>query len=895
MENKLKKLVLIDGNAIIHRSYHAIPSLMTKEGELVNAVYGFASTLLSVIDKFQPDYILASFDLLAPTFRHQEFPDYKANRTKAPDDLYAQIDRVKEVTRAMGIPIYEKEGFEADDLIGTMAQQAKQETTIKEIIIVTGDLDTLQLVNEKTKVYTMRRGITDSVFYDRKKIQERYGLTPEQIIDFKGLRGDPSDNIPGVKGIGEKTASTLLQKYSTIENVYKHLEEIKGAIKDKLARDKMQALQSKRLATIVKNVAIKINLKEAKTNKFNREKIVTLFQELNFYSLIKRLPSEEGELRKNNSQSGGVKDFKYQLISKENKLKFLELLNQQKEVAIKLKTRGEKNFKADILGIAIAYKKGRAGYLEFKEENYESIKSILENSKISKIGYDLKKNKEVLAKAKITLRGELFDIMLSAYVLNPGSKVDFSQLVLASLGEEIEEEKKKGQLGLEMETLQNVASNECQRADYIFKLKFIYENKIKEIIQTQNPKYNLVKIFREIEMPLVKILAEMELTGIKLNTVLFQGIAEKIEIKIKNLEKNIYQLAGIEFNINSPKQLAEILFVRLKISTEGIKKGKTNFSTASAELGKLKNKHKIISKIEEYREVFKLKTTYLDTLPKMVDENSRLHTTYNQAVTATGRLSSSDPNLQNIPIRTELGQLLRVAFEAKEGFRFVSADYSQIDLRAVAHVAKDKKMIELFWQGKDIHLATAAEINKVAPSQVTEKMRSSAKALNFGVIYGMSAFGFSQSAKIEKEEAKKFIEAYMKKFPGVANYMKTTKELAKKRSYVETEMGRRRYLPEINSPNFKIQNSAERMAINMPIQGMSADIMKLAMIAVFKEYENNPAVKMVLQVHDEIILEVKESLAEEVAKKTKAIMEQVYALKVPLVVDVKIGDNWGEL
>ncbi|MFZ2975930.1 MAG: DNA polymerase I [Candidatus Moraniibacteriota bacterium] len=907
-----KKLILIDGNAIIHRSYHALPPLTTKSGELVNAVYGFASTMLSVISKFQPDYILATFDLAGPTFRHEEYKEYKATRTKAPDELYQQIERVKEVVRAMGIPIYEKAGFEADDVIGTMIRKSENDYSDIENIIVTGDLDTVQLVSEKTQVYTMRRGLTDSVMYTPAKVFERYGLKPNQIIDYKGLRGDPSDNILGVKGIGEKTASSLLQKYGTIEGVYENIAEIKGSVKEKLERDKMQAIQSKSLATIRKDVPVELNLEEARTHEFDRQKLVKLFQELTFYSLIKRIPESKNfsttnlQIDYKSTDNSGIKDFKYELITDDKAEEFFRNLNAQKEVAITLRTSPQPSpYQGEgVKGIAFSWKTGRAGYIAFgevkshlsaDEAGKSNVKSILENESINKIGYDLKNSIKILKENNIELKGKMYDVMLSAYVLNPGGKQEFSRLVLEQLGEEVAPEKKKGQLGLDMETQEEVASKECAVADYVFKLKEIFSQKIEKISKEQGRDNNLENVFSKIEMPLVEILAEMETHGVKLNTVIFKGIAEKINARIINLEKNIYDLAGTQFNINSPKQLAEILFVKLKIPTTDIKKGKTGFSTASAELQKIKGEFKIAQIIEEYREIFKLKTTYLDALPLLVDENSRIHTTFNQAVTATGRLSSSEPNLQNIPIRTDLGQLLRVAFEAEAGYKLVAADYSQIDLRAVAHVSGDKKMIELFHAGSDIHSATASEINKVSISQVTQKMRSSAKALNFGVIYGMSVFGFSVSAGISRDDAKKFIDAYFEKFTGVAQYMKSTKEFAKTNGYVETEMGRRRYIPEINSSNFMVQNSAERMAINMPIQGMSADIVKLAMIAVYEEYKNNSDVKIILQVHDEIILEVKEEIAQEVAKKVKEIMEGVYKLKVPLVVDVKVGDNWGEI
>ena len=900
MEGKPKKLVLIDGNAIIHRSYHALPPLITKKGELVNAVYGFASTILSVIDKFQPEYILATFDLAGPTFRHKEFKEYKATRVKAPDELYAQIERVKEVTRALGIPIYEKQGFEADDVIGTLAAQAEKNPPAGglENIIVTGDLDTLQLVSPKTQVYTMRRGITDSVMYNEEKIRERYGLAPNQLNDFKGLRGDPSDNIPGVKGIGEKTAAELLLKYQTIENLYKHLGEIKGAVKEKLERDKMQAFQSKKLATIRQDVPLELNLNQAETQSFDRNRLVALFSELNFYSLIKRIPQADSNLRMKSEST--VKDFKYECISEDKAEEFFGMLGQQKEIAFAIRTlpqpsssKGEEK----ILGIAFSWKAGRAGYVVFSGEagQISNIKSVLEDETIKKVGYDLKKDIKALGRCEIKLEGKLRDIMIAAYVLNPGERIEFSRLVLSELGEEVISGKEKGQLGLEMEPPQMLSEKICREADYALKLKKIYEEKIRRISLEQKSERNLEKIFWNIEMPLVKILADMEIRGVKLNAVIMRGISKKIEGRIKNLEESVYKLAGTEFNINSSRQLAEILFEKLKLPSGDIKKGKTGYSTASSELEKLKNQHKIIAKIEEYREIFKLKTTYLDTLPLLVDKNSRIHTNFNQAVTATGRLSSSNPNLQNIPIRTDLGQLLRVAFEAEKGWRLVSADYSQIDLRVVAHASGDVKMIKLFQEGEDIHRATAAEINKIPLSKVTQKLRSNAKALNFGVIYGMSVFGFSQAANIEREEAKKFINEYMKKFTGVADYIKATKEFAKKNGYVETEMGRRRYIPEINSPNFQVANAAERMAINMPIQGTSADIVKLAMIKVYEEFENNPDVRMILQIHDEIIWEVKEDIAQKAAERIKEIMQNVYKLKVPLSVNVKTGDNWGEI
>lgn len=897
-------LLLLDGNAIIHRAYHALPPLTTKQGELVNAVYGFTSTLLGVIEKFRPDYIAASFDLAAPTFRHKQFKDYKATRTKAPDELYAQIPRVKEVVKAFNIPIYEQEGFEADDVIGTISRQA----SVKGIrtIVVTGDMDTLQLVDGSTRVYAMRRGLSDSVMYDEAKVTERYGLKPSQLVDFKGLRGDPSDNIPGVKGIGEKTAVSLLQKYETLEGVYAHLEEIKGAIQEKLSRDKANALLSKQLATIDLAVPLSFTQQAALLHEFDRTKIVSLLGELNFYSLVKRIPSfkdandgvanPESDLGPKDSSGKGVLDRKYSLIENEDLESFAREMSEQKEVAIHLEAKCGIPW-----GISFSWKAGRASFVPFTEKTAPILKDILENEKIAKSGFDLKQTYKLLKKSGIVLGPLYADVLLEAYVLDPGKKIEFDQLVLAELGEEMPApENKKKQLSLieEAPDMRKLCEESCLRADYAFKLRHVLQKKIAAVSKQQQAsgaKKTIQTVFANIEMPLIQILAEMELSGIKMNTIIFEGISAKIAVRLKSLENSIYKAAGKEFNLNSPRQLAEILFEKIGLPTTDIRKGKTGYSTASSELEKLRPQHKIIGKIEEYRELFKLKTTYLDTLPALVDKNSRLHTTFNQAVAATGRLSSTDPNLQNIPIKTDLGQLMRTAFVAEDGYKLVSADYSQIDLRCVAHVSQDKKMIEAFHRGEDIHRLTAAEVNKVAPSQVTDKMRSAAKALNFGIIYGVGAFGFSQSAGISREEAQSFINSYMEKFSGVAAYMKRTRDFVKKNAYVETMLGRRRNIPEINSPNFQVAAGAERMAINMPIQGLAADIMKLAMIDVYNNYRNDPEVRMLLQIHDEIILEVKQSRAAEVAAKTKELLEKVFPLSVPLVADVSIGDNWGEI
>ena len=710
MGEKAKKLVLIDGNAIMHRAYHALPPLSTKKGELVNAVYGFASTMLSVIENLKPDYIAASFDLAGPTFRHEEYKDYKATRTKAPDEFYRQIPRVKEFVKDFNIPIFEKEGYEADDIIGTLTKQAEKIEEV-EVVIVTGDLDTLQLVSRKTSVYTMRKGLSDSVIYDEEKVRERYNLEPIQIIDYKGLRGDPSDNIPGVKGIGEKTATELLVKYGTVEKIYQSLSEIKSSIKEKLERDRLKAFMSKKLATISTNVPVKLELEKTRVHDFDREKLVSLFKELNFYSLIKRIPQHDGavfageaqgESFVEREQASGIKDFKYEEVDEKNADEFWKEINKQKEISLAVHALGE-NSHPEIKGIAFSWKTGRAFYVEYSKEKEKQIKEVLENEKIKKISYDFKKTLKIFHALRINLKGIYFDDMIAAYLLDPGAKIEFEKLVLEELGEEISQEKNKsGQLSIVVDenAQKNIIQELCQEADYVLKIKNSLLEKISVISEEQRAEQHvtksLEKLFFEVEMPLVDILSKMEIQGIKINTTIFSGISEKINSRIKTIEEGIYALAESNFNINSPQQLSEVLFEKMKLPTADIKKTKTAFSTASSELDKLRSKHKIIEKIEEYRELFKLKTTYLDVLPGLVDENARLHTTFNQAITATGRLSSADPNLQNIPIKTEIGQLMRTAFVAEDGYRMISGDYSQIDLRVVAHVSDDKKLIEAF-------------------------------------------------------------------------------------------------------------------------------------------------------------------------------------------------------
>lgn len=868
MEKKRKTLVLLDGNALIHRAYHALPPLTTKKGELVNAVYGFTLTLLSVLEKFKPDYIAASFDLKGPTFRHKQFADYKATRVKAPDDLYVQIPRVKELVGAFNIPIYEKEGFEADDCVGTLAHQAEKENV--ETIIVTGDNDTLQLVTPNIKVFTLRKGIKDTVLYDEKMVEEKYGFKPSNIPDFKGLAGDASDNIPGVAGIGAKTATDLLKQFGTLENIYAKLPEVKESVRKKLEADKDNAFLSKELGAIDTGAPVELNLQASVTRDFNKAAVENLLRELGFVSLLKRIFGEtrieNKKLGEKKSALGGKK-----ISTKEELEKFL---GKNKEVAVYIEQAQGTLFGVGIekVHIAVSEQGGEASIL-WSEKTKKFTTEFLENDKIKKIVYDGKKLLHIFQKENINLRGIALDVLLAAYLLNSDENVDFEYLVFKECGEETIE----------------------KPAEKLLVLSEIYDKRLDEVSKTQKTEKTLRQVFEQIEMPLVPVLFAMEMSGIYLNTKKFQALSDELEKELTLLEKDIYKFAGREFNINSPKQLSEILFKDLKIPIKDIKKTKTGISTSATELQKLQA-YPIVAKIESQRELSKLKTTYLDALPILVGSDGRLHTTFHQTGAATGRLSSSDPNLQNIPIRTSWGGRVRGAFEAEGNNVFVGADYSQIELRVMAHLSGDRALTEAFQRGEDVHTTTASVVYKVKPEDVTPDMRRQAKVFNFGIMYGMGSFGLAQAARIDQNIAAEFIAAYFKKFSGVAKFIEKIKVSARENGYVETELGRRRYIPEIKSANVQMARAAERMAVNMPIQGLAADIMKLAMLKsdeLAREFDTDA--RMILQIHDELIFEVKESRAGEFVEKLKKAMEGVYKLKVPLIAETAIGKNWGEI
>ncbi len=924
---KKEKFMIIDGNALIHRSFHAMPPLTTKTGEIVNAVYGFTAVLIKALKEFRPEYVTLTLDRKEKTFRHEQFKDYKATRVKAPDELYAQIPRVKEIAESFNIPIYELAGFEADDLIGTLANKVDG---LVEKIIVTGDMDTMQLINNHTKVYTMKRGLTDSMIYDIKAVKERYGLEPGQMIDFKALRGDPSDNIPGVKGIGEKTATELLQRFKTLDGVYKNVnsEKIKDRVRELLIQYKDNAFMSKELAAIKCDVKIEFDLDQARFGAFNREKLAKLFNELEFRSLLPRLHGLAQDTEKRLIKSHDYEQidkfkrnlelFKYELIDNDKKFeKFFKKLQAQKEFSFDTETANFNPVTAELLGISFSWRAGEAYYLEVKSKklkaksdlfNYKNnepdnnlwlikLKPIFEDEKIKKYGHNIKFDIEVMSGLGINIKGAAADSMIASYLLNPGSRqhnldaVTFSELNHQKITKEDLLGKGKEKITFSQVALEKLFNYSCEDADFTNRL-------IKKLVP-ELKKQKLIKLFNEIEMPLVLVLAMMEINGIKINKEFLADMGKEADKRISRLTRKIHELAGQEFNINSTQQLREILFEKLAIPAMGISKNKTGLSTGADELAKLKGQHPIIDLIQEYREVVKLSTTYIEALPKLVNSKTgRLHTSFNQTVTATGRLSSTEPNMQNIPIRTELGREIRKAFIADKAYKLLSLDYSQIELRLAADMSGDKKMVEAFLKGKDIHMATAAEINQVVLSEVTPEMRREAKAVNFGILYGQGPHGLSQGAEIPYARAKEFIDKYFAVYKGVKKFVDQTIEMARDKGYTETLFNRRRILPEINSSTVQVRKAAERMAINTPLQGTAADIIKVAMIRILefmkKNYQPNE-VKMLLQVHDELVFEVKENLVKKFAIEIKDIMENVIKLKVPLGVDASSGDNWGEM
>jgi DNA polymerase-1 len=930
----MKKLIIIDSNALIHRSFHALPdTLKTKDGTLTNALYGFMMVFLKVIDEFSPDYIIATFDRKEKTFRHKMFEGYKAKRKKAPDELYKQIPLVQEALEAFGIPCLSQKGLEADDLIGIIAKQKKDPKITS--IIVTGDKDTLQLIDSKTKVFTLKRGPKDTILYDEALVKEKIGVRPDQIVDFKALAGDPSDNIPGVKGIGQKTAVDLINEYDNLDNIYKNLDQIKPAVKNKLEAHQDEAYLSQKLARIQTDQKIDFDLTKAQFEsdflKNNPQKIKAILEKFEFYSLIKRLKLDS------NSKKPIDKSLSEKKSSKKN-FKITEINNLDAETVEKIKAKLLKNKKNSI-------------YLDFFEKftkkiNEKSIfdyqlkyfsllipeaqeilifnlKDNLEKklktvfnliNKHSIIGFDLKETLKLfkLSGLKIESIKSFDDLKIITYLASAGQINFTSDFNLNFYTDETPKyyeamlTLKKGQTKLllteeDKDHKQKTIKNYLQENLIIILNNYQEEkNKLLKIADQQKSKkgYNLKFILEKIELPLLKVLTQMELQGIKLNKNKTKELLKDYQKETEKLQQKVFKLCGQKFNLDSSKQLSEIFYDKLKFSTKGIKKGKSGYYSTSAEaLEILSTKYEVADLIGQYRELKKLINTYLKPLPLLINESTgRIHTQFNQTITSTGRLSSSNPNLQNIPIRTEHGHRIREAFVAEKNYYLAAFDYSQIELRLAAYFSKDPTMVEIFQKNGDIHRETAAKVHNLKPEKVTSKIRRTAKELNFGLIYGMGAYGFSRAAKIELKKAKQFIEKYQEKFPKMFEYLENSKEIAKEQGYVETLFGRRRYVNELHSSNWQIRASGERMAINMPLQGTAADIMKLALNQVYNYLNNNKLInkiKPLLTVHDEILFEVKKDISKNKLLKLQKIMENIIKLEIPLKVDLKTGKNWG--
>lgn len=862
----MKKLLILDSNSILNRAFYGVRYLSAKDGTPTNAIYGFLNILLKLIKEQEPDYICAAFDVKAPTFRHKQYEGYKAQRKPMPEGLAAQMPLAKDVLRAMGVTILEKEGYEADDIIGTVAKLC-EESEIS-CFIATGDKDDLQLASDKTKVIltVTKSGYNETIIYDDKAVKEKYHVTPTEFIDVKALMGDPSDNIPGVKGVGEKTAMSLIEKHHSIEYIYENIDDIglKGAMLQKMKDGRKMAFMSKELATINRNTPIEFNAEECVFDGFeNNGELYEILKRLELNSIIKKLDLSGVDNVKENEDI--FKDFSYQVGDK-------NMINGDK-VTVMLDFDGD-NISSAAVG---------AGNNAVVLNEQDDIKELLEDDSIAKVMFDVK---EAIVKlnGRIDIKNISDDTAIAAYLVDP-AKNEYTIEKLASeyFGTVIEKPEVK-QLSL----LDDV---ETDRSEYLAKCA-VALGVLNERIGDKIKENGQEKLYQEVELPLVTVLAHLEINGFLVDDNQLKEFADKLGEKIDALTNEIYMLAGEEFNINSPKQLGVILFEKLELKP--VKKTKTGYATNADVLEKLRDKHPIVNFIMEYRQLAKLKSTYCDGLTAVVNPNThRIHSVFTQTVTVTGRLSSTEPNLQNIPTRTELGREIRKMFVAKDGYVLVDADYSQIELRVLAHIANDETMINAFRNNEDIHAVTASQVLGIPLEDVTKEQRSSAKAVNFGIVYGIGEFSLAQDLHISVKEAKAYIESYLEKYHGVRNYMESIKEQAKKDGYVKTMLNRIRYIPELKSPNYNIRQFGERVALNTPIQGTAADIIKLAMVRVDNRLINEGLKsKLILQVHDELIVEAHKDEVDKVKQILSEEMQGAMELNVPLKVDMSTGHSW---
>ena len=916
-----KKLFLLDAMALIYRAYYALnknPRINSK-GLNTSAILGFANTMFDVIKNEKPTHIGVAFDTRAPTFRHIEFAEYKANREAMPEDISMSIPYIKQLIKAFNIPILFADGFEADDVIGTLAKKAEENGF--ETFMMTPDKDFGQLVSENTFMYKPPRMGNKAQILGVEEICMKYNLKrPEQLIDILGLWGDTSDNIPGVPGVGQKTAMKLVGEFDSIENLLKNTNKLKGKLKENVENFSKQALFSKELATIILDVPVDFDEEHLKISEPDIETLKTLLEELEFRAFAKRVFTQislkkSGETKSEEIQgdlfggdvfqsSNQIKDTKhnYYLINKKNdREKLIKNLLQQKNICFDTETTGVDANNTELVGMSFSYKTGEAYYVPMPE-NYDDalsivseFKTVFENPEIEKTGQNLKFDISVLKWYDTEVKGKLFDTMLAHYLIEPEMRHNMDYLSETYLNyKPVSIETLIGKKGKNQGSMRNVnidilSDYACEDADITLQLRNILLPKLKET-DTEN-------LFNNIEIPLIPVLASMEAEGVKLNTEALKDFSIQLADEISNIKKQIFEKSGIEFNIASPKQLGEVLFDKLVV-TDKPKRTKTKqYSTGEDVLRKLINKHPIIQNILDFRSLTKLKSTYVDALPNLINQrDGRIHTSYNQAVTVTGRLSSNNPNLQNIPIRTEKGREIRKAFVPRnDDYTLLAADYSQIELRIIAEMSKDEGMMNAFLNNVDIHSTTASKIYNVPVEEVTKDMRRNAKTVNFGIVYGISAFGLSERLNIPRKEAQEIIDQYFDKYPGVKKYMNSTIQFARDNGFVETIMNRRRYLRDINSNNGTVRSFAERNAINAPIQGSSADMIKIAMISIFDEFEKrNLKSKMILQVHDELIFDTHKDEIEIVNSIVEEKMKTAFKMNVPVVVDINTGNNWLE-
>ncbi len=914
-----KTLVLLDGHALAYRAYYALPTtLASPQGELTNAVYGFTTMLLKVLQEVQPDYIAVAFDV-GRTFRHEQFPDYKAHRAKTPEELHNQMARIRELVAAFNIPIFTKKGYEADDVLGTLARQAAERGV--ETLIVTGDSDIFQLITPAVKVLITGRHYSDATVYDETRVKERYGIRPDQLIDFKALVGDTSDNIPGVRGVGAKTASSLLQQFGSLQRVYDHLDEIKSAfVRNKLEAGRQLAFLSQSLVTIRRDLALALDLDACKTHDFDRAHTIDLFRELGFRSLVDRLPASDKESEPAKAVSPEVTTTDYRVITTVEELFALQKrLERAEQIAVDVETTSTDDMQARLVGLALCPATGEGYYLPLTHTGASQrsllddsatqatpnldtgqvrnmLAGVLANPEIAKFAHNGKYDLTVLTRHQFEVRPLTADTMIAAWLLNPGSQgLGLKTLAWERLGIEMTPitdliGKGKKQITIDQVPVERVGPYACADVDMTLRLAAALTPEIQD--------KGLWPLFTDVEMPLLPVLMRMEMHGVMLDAPFLREMGGDLAGRLDELQDHICALAGHSFNINSTKQLRTVLFDELGLPV--IHRTKTGPSTDAKTLEALKDKHEIVILLLEHRQLNKLRSTYVEALPKLVNpQTGRVHTSYKQTGTETGRLSSADPNLQNIPIRTPLGRQIRRAFVAPPGHQLVAADYSQVELRVLAHLSGDENLQGAFLRDEDIHARTAADILDIPLKKVTSEQRRLAKSINFGIVYGMGEYGLAQRTALNQTEARQFIESYFARYPGVKTYLDSVKQQARDRGYVETILGRRRFFPELRAGSRAggmIRRASERAAINMPVQGSAADIMKLAMLRMDEALRrHNLRTAMILQVHDELVLEVPADELDTAKALVREVMSEAYNLAVPLKVDVEVGPNWRDL